>query len=109
MNPANLEPNPWRSVLVYGAVGFGAASLGFGSLALTQAKTASADCEPTTKTCNSSYSDDKQKAMTSAIIADVSLGLAVVSLVGVFILPSTVKVGAAPTPGGFAASAGKSF
>ena len=102
-------PNPWRTVLVYGAVGFGLGAVGFGTVAAAQAKTAIGDCNSDSGTCSTSYTNDRQKAITSAVIADVALGLGVAALIGAYLLPAKVHVGAAPVPGGFVAGAQKSF
>lgn len=106
---ANVRPNPFRAVLLYGAYGFGLTALVAGPVALAAAKTAKESCSESTRTCGQDYEDKRSTAMTAAVVADVALGLAVLSVVGVVLLPQTVKVGAAPTRGGVFAGLSAEF
>jgi hypothetical protein len=50
-------------------------------------------CDEFKSTCTSEYTDKRNSAMTFAVIADVALGLTIVSGVVFFLLPATVTVG----------------
>jgi hypothetical protein len=102
-------PNPWRGVLAYLAIGTGISAAAFGIGALGAAGKAADGCNETTKTCTNEAAQSRQTATTMAVLADVSLGLTVLSVVGIFLLPSKVKVGAAPTPNGVSAAASWRF
>ena len=103
-------PNPWRTVLVYVAIGTGLSAATFGIAALGAAGKAADGCDSTGKTCSQDAADQRDKAKTYALITDVSLGLTVLSVLGIFLVPShKVKVSAAPTPNGVAASASWRF
>ena len=105
------RPNPWRAVLAYLAVGGGLSTLGFGYAALTDAGKATTEngCNEATHTCTAEAQSARSQAKTFALISDISLGVTVASIIGIFILPSHVKVGAAPTPHGVAANASWQF
>jgi len=77
--------------------------------ALGAAGKAAEGCDAAAKTCTEDAASERSKAKTMAVIADVSLGLTVLSVIGIFVLPSKVKVGAAPIPKGGIASASWQF
>lgn len=101
------RPNPIRTLLGYGALGLGLVGASVGSLALTSARSAAQSC--TASECADDYSDKRASAVRYGIAADIMLGLAAVSLVGFFLVPARVKIGAGPTSGGVAATAGGRF
>ena len=103
------RPNPWRTLLIYLAVGGGISASSFGIAALSAAGKVSEGCDDATKKCSQEAADARDKAKTLAIVSDVSLGLTVAALVGFFLLPSKVNVGAAPVNKGVAASASWQF
>jgi len=103
------RPNPWRTLLVYLAVGGGISATSFGIAALSAAGKVSDGCSAATQTCTQDAADARGKAKTLALVTDVSLGLTIAALVGFFLLPSKVKVGAAPVPKGVAGSASWAF
>ena len=103
------RPNPWRTLLVYLAVGGGISATSFGIAALSAASKATDGCSAATKTCTEDAASSRDRAKTLAVITDVSLGVTALALVGFFILPSKVKVGAAPVPRGVAGSASWQF
>ena len=111
--PSNLgeadRPNPWRALLIYVAVGTGVSATAFGVAALGAASKAAEGCSAATKTCTEDAANERSKAKTMAVLADVSLGLTVLAVVGFFILPARVKFAAAPTPRGVAGSASWQF
>jgi hypothetical protein len=67
------------------------------------------DCVDQPAGCSPSYKDDRSKAMTYAIVTDVSLGVAAVCVITAFILPANVKVAATPTRTGVMAAAEARF
>jgi hypothetical protein len=95
------QPNPWRTLLGYSMLGFGLTSLTAGSIALATAADAKKACNEDTSTCTSDFASKKSDAMKYAVIADVALGITVVSGVVFFLLPAKVSVG--PTSNGGAA------
>jgi hypothetical protein len=99
--PPAEQPNPWRTLLGYSMLGFGLTSLTAGSIALATAADAKKACSDDTSTCTSDYASKKSDAMKYAVIADVALGITVVSGVVFFLLPAKVSVG--PTQSGGAA------
>ncbi len=101
--------NPWRAVLAYVAVGAGISTTAFGLAALSAAGKVADGCSEEKQTCSPEAQNERGKAKTMAILADVSLGLTVLAVVGIFILPSKVKVGVSPSPSGVAATAGWVF
>ncbi|HSO35546.1 MAG TPA: hypothetical protein VLT33_23620, partial [Labilithrix sp.] len=103
------RPNPWRTLLVYLAVGGGISATSFGIAALSAASKATDGCSAATKTCTEDAASSRDRAKTLAVITDVSLGVTALALVGFFLLPSKVKVGAAPVPRGVAGSASWQF
>lgn len=102
-------PNPWRALLGYTAIGTGIAGMAFGLGALSSAKTAKDGCNDTKQTCSPDAADARDKAKTFAILADVSFGITALAVVGIFLLPSRLKVSVAPGPKGVAASAWWAF
>lgn len=103
------RPNPWRTLLIYLAVGGGVSATSFGVAALSAASKAADGCSAETKTCTEDAASSRDRAKTLAVITDVSLGVTALALVGFFLLPSKVKVGAAPVPRGVAGSASWQF
>lgn len=103
------RPNPWRTLLIYLAVGGGISASSFGIAALSAAGKASEGCDDATKKCTQEAADARDRAKTLAIVTDVSLGVTIAALVGFFLLPSRVKVGAAPVNKGVAGSASWQF
>jgi hypothetical protein len=99
-------PNPWRLTLAYFAIGAGITSASAGLIALGTAGKAKDECA--NGACSEKYEDLRKTATTSAIIADVALGIAVLCVVGIFVLPSK-KVGIVPTPHGVAMATGWRF
>ncbi|HVH40861.1 MAG TPA: hypothetical protein VM925_00915 [Labilithrix sp.] len=103
------RPNPWRGVLAYVAIGTGISASALGLAALSAAGKAAEGCDEATKTCTPEAAQSRDSAKTMAVIADVSLGLTVLSIIGIFLLPAKVKVGAAASHNGVAASAAWRF
>ncbi len=102
--------NPVRTTLLYLGVGAGITALTAGYVALANAEAASKSCNDSTKTCGADFDEKKKSAMTYAIVADVSLGIAALSILGFILLPSSkVKASAAPMPGGGYATVGGTF
>ncbi len=101
--------NPWRTLLVYLAVGGGISATSFGIAALSSAGKASEGCDDAKQTCTEDAAAARDKAKSLALISDVSLGITLAALVGFFLLPSKVKVGVAPTNKGVAGSASWHF
>jgi hypothetical protein len=88
-------------------LGFGLTSLTAGSLALAASADAKKSCNDATSTCSSDFKDKKSQAMLYAIIADVSLGITVLSGVVFFLLPAKVSV--TPTKDGAVVGAQRAF
>jgi len=105
------RPNPFRTVLWYGVYGFGLTALIAGSASLAASKSATEQCSEASKSCGPDYDSKRSTAVTVAVVADVALGLAVLSVVGIILLPAKVpvKVGGGPIPGGGAATVGGKF
>ncbi len=102
------QANPWRVTLAYLGIGAAIAGTSAGLIALSSASSAKEECSESTKTCSGEYEGKRKTAMTTAIIADVSFGVAALAFLGVFLLPSKVKVGVTPTQGGaFAGASGR--
>lgn len=102
--PSEGAPNPWRGVLMYTAIGTGIAAIGFGYAALGSAKTAKDGCDDNAPTCSPDASDAAKRAKTFAIITDVAFGVTALAVIGIFLLPSKIKVSVAPTTRGVAAA-----
>lgn len=103
------HPNPWRTLLIYLAVGGGISATSFGIAALSSAAKATEGCDATLRQCPEEAASARDKAKSLALISDVSLGITIAALVGFFLLPSKVKVGAAPANKGVAGSASWQF
>ena len=103
------HPNPWRTLLIYLAVGGGISATSFGIAALSSATKATEGCDAAKQQCTEEAAAARDKAKTLAIVSDVSLGITLAALVGFFLLPSKVKVGAAPVNKGVAGSASWQF
>ena len=102
-------PNPWRTLLVYLAVGTGVSAGAFGLAALAASSKAADGCNEAARTCTEDAAKSRDTAKTMAIITDVSLGVTVLAVIGIFLLPSRARVGVAPVPKGVAASASWQF
>lgn len=109
------ESNPVRTTLAYVAMAMGLTAGTAGLIALKAAGEANDDnkhCdagaanEPTV--CADGH-DKRGLAIGAAVVADVALGLGAISLITMFLLPKTVKVGATPTRNGAVAGASWSF
>lgn len=95
------QSNPYRTLLWYGVYGFGLTALISGSIAVAAAKSANEQCDTDRGFCKPDYADKRSTAITAAVVADVALGLTVLSVLGIILLPSKrTRVGVAPTPGG---------
>lgn len=76
---ATERANPWRSTLLYLAIGSGVSAAAFGSAALSSAGKVADGCNAETRTCTSEAADERSKARTFSIVADVSLGVMVLA------------------------------
>lgn len=107
-----MQPNPLKTVFMYSAIGFGILAIGAGSVAYSAASDSAGGCGPAAtghNTCTQDAIDKRSTAITTAIISDIGLGLAVASAVAWFLVPSKIKVGVGPTNHGVAATTGWSF
>lgn len=102
-------PNPVRTLLGYSAIGFGLTAMTAGYIAIANGAEAAKRCDEAARTCGPEYESLRSKAITAAIIADVSLGVTALSLLGLWLVPSKVKVSVTPTTGGVFAGAGGQF
>ena len=108
--PAETEmPNPMRWYLAYAAVGAGVIGIASGAGALKLADEATASCSSTTKSCSPNYDDQRSQAITYSWIANVSFGLAALATIGIFLVPSKVKVGGTASSNGVSVGASGSF
>lgn len=96
-------PNPLRATLGYVALGMGLTSLTAGIIALKSAKTVDEQCNSETKLCSQDAKDAKGTAIIAGVVTDVSLGLGIAAIIGIFLVPATTThaaVGVAPTKNG---------
>jgi hypothetical protein len=103
------RPNPVRTLFAYGALGFGLTFLVAGGVAVGAAADAKKECDTDKQTCSTQYADKAKTARTWAVVADVSLGLTVISVIGIYLIPSKTTVGVTPTRNGATLGASGSF
>lgn len=103
------EANPWRTVLFYGAIGAGIVWTTASLASFAAVDRADKECPSAKGFCTQKGLDERDSAKTFAIVSDISLGVTALALLGFFLVPATVKVGAAPTKGGGFANVTWSF
>jgi hypothetical protein len=107
--PETEMPNPMRWYLAYAAVGTGVLGIITGAAAMRTADEAVASCSSTTTSCPPDYDKQRSQAIAYSWVSNVSFGVAALATIGIFLVPSKIKVGGTASSNGVSVGASGAF